>query len=66
MEHINDYTENSVYTIPDQLLEMSNCFFFIHLQMEPLLDFENGLIRLHADIWDVGINHQAEEIEYEI
>ena len=66
MKSINDHTENSINAISDKLLKMPNSFFLGHLEMEPLLDLKNGLIRFDADIRDIGINHQTEEVKNEI
>lgn len=66
MKTVNDYTKYGVGTVTDKLFKMADGFLFSHFEMESLLHLQNGLIWLYTDVWNVGVNHQTEEIENEI
>ena len=66
MKSINDYPENRINTVAYKLFEMANSLFLIHLKMESLLHLQNSLVRLNSDIGNVGIHHEAEQVQNQI
>ncbi len=66
MNSINDHRENTPHTIHNQTLKMPHRLLLTHLQMEALPHLLHHPPRLDLDIGNIGIDHQAEQIEDEV
>lgn len=66
MNGIDDDGENAADAVGDQSLEMANGLLLGHLQMEAIAHLEDGLVGLHADVGDVGVDHEGEQVEDQI
>ena len=66
MNTIDDDGEDGIHAIVDQKFEMQDGILLAHLQVKPLLDLPHGLVRLDADVGDVGVHHETEQIEDQV
>ena len=66
MHHIDKLRKQPPDTVLNQGLEAPDRLLFTHPQREPLPDLLDRLVGLGADIWDVGVRHEREQVEDEV
>ena len=66
MDLIEQYGKDRINTITNESLKPPNSLLLAHLEMEPLLHLQDGLVRLELDVRDVGVDHEGEEVEDEV
>ncbi len=66
MDFVDNDRKKGIDAITDQNFEVAYGFLLTHLQMEPIFDLQNRFIGLQLDVWDVGVDHEAEEVEDEV
>ena len=66
MNTVNDNGEDGIHAIVDQKFKMQDGILLAHLQVKSLLDLPHGLVWLNADIGDIGVHHEAEQIEDQV
>lgn len=60
---VDDDGQERVGAVCDQLLEISSGFFLGHLEVEPFVYFQSGILRVYPDVWYVRGLHQLEQVQ---
>ena len=66
MNGIDHHREDTADAIRDQRLKVSNRLLLRHLEVKAIAHLQHRLVGLHADVGDVGVDHQREQVEDQV